>query len=458
MTLKKCILTIFSIATLSLPMAAQLEFPGQTHPSIHVAPAASTGLEGIYVIFDGNIPGSAATYRPSGSSPANSVKWSWFDERGGGFATPLPSTQTSALSSVSLSNIPGLATSQGRGIIVEYEGRQHCYWLVNYRNVECILDGLSIAPEQDCGRAALLLDGSAAPITFYTVNGVPQTLSREMELKYYTQRYNEESQSYETYLKTVLLDHASGTIRTDAPLCSTDFTLTVDRFLRQWGLDDEIVSPMTDAIAVDAVTTAIESKHNFDNEQRDDKGAMGGSGPVEVSFSATVSDAAIYREWQFTSDPTFDKIDLRIRELEVDHTFSSNGTTYVRFIAANDDNSCEYISETYQVYVGESKLDCPNAFSPGASEGVNDEWKVSYKSIIDFDCHIFNRWGQEMIHLTHPSQSWDGRYRGKLVPSGTYYYVIKATGSDGQQYKLGGDINIINYRDKGTFTNKTPAE
>lgn len=458
MTLKKYILALFSIAFLHLP-AAELDFAGQSsHSPIAITPAASTGLEGIYVIFDGNLPGATATYRPTGSSPASTVKWSWFDERGGGHATLLPSSSASNISHIDLKNIPGFETSQGRGVIVEYEGRQHCYWLVNYRNVECILDGLSIAPEQDCGRAALLLDGSAAPITFYTINGVPQTLSREMELKYYTLRYNEESQAYETYLKTVLLDHADGTIRTDAPLCSTDFTLTVDRFLRQWGLDDEVVSPMMDAIAVDAVTSAIESERKIDNEQREEKAAMGGSGPVEVSFSAAVTDAAVYREWQFTSDPSFDNIDLRIRELDVEHTFTANGTTYIRFIAANDDNTCEYISETYQVYVGESKLDCPNAFSPGASEGVNDEWKVSYKSIIDFDCHIFNRWGQEMIHLTHPSQGWDGRYKGKLVPSGTYYYVIKATGSDGQQYKLGGDINIINYRDKGTFTNKTPAE
>ena len=38
----------------------------------------------------------------------------------------------------------------------------------------------------------------------------------------------------------------------------------------------------------------------------------------------------------------------------------------------------------------------------------------------------------------------DGKYKGKYVPAGTYYYVIKARGSDGRDYKLSGDINIIN--------------
>ena len=171
---------------------------------------------------------------------------------------------------------------------------------------------------------------------------------------------------------------------------------------------------------------------------------------MEVTFTAATSDAVVYREWQFARDREFDLIDLRIQENEVTHVFSDYGTTYVRFVAGNNDNSCDYTGETYEVYVGESHLDCPNAFSPGASEGVNDEWKVSYKSIIDFDCHIFNRWGLEMAHLTHPSQGWDGRYKGKLVPSGVYYYVITATGTDGQEYKLAGDINILNYKNTNT--------
>ena len=50
-----------------------------------------------------------------------------------------------------------------------------------------------------------------------------------------------------------------------------------------------------------------------------------------------------------------------------------------------------------------------------------------------------------MTHFTDPAEGWDGTYRGKLVPPGVYYYVIKATGTDGQEYKLAGDINILKY-------------
>jgi hypothetical protein len=50
-----------------------------------------------------------------------------------------------------------------------------------------------------------------------------------------------------------------------------------------------------------------------------------------------------------------------------------------------------------------------------------------------------------MCSFTNPAEGWDGKYNGKAVPAGVYYYVIKAEGSDGVKYNLSGDINIINY-------------
>ena len=76
------------------------------------------------------------------------------------------------------------------------------------------------------------------------------------------------------------------------------------------------------------------------------------------------------------------------------------------------------------------------------------EWKVAYKSIVEFKCWIFNRWGEQIYHYQDPSGGWDGRYHGKLVPPGVYYYVIEARGADGQKYKLKGHINILRSKNK----------
>ena len=156
-------------------------------------------------------------------------------------------------------------------------------------------------------------------------------------------------------------------------------------------------------------------------------------------------------------DIEFENISMRFNELETTHTFLDYGTYYVRFMASNDAGTCDYYGATYEISVGESRLECPNAFSPGATEGVNDEWKVSYKSITSFECHIFNRWGIKVAEFSDPSQGWDGRHNGKLVPAGVYYYVIKARGADGRDYDLKGDINIINYNGTLNGTTSNPA-
>lgn len=462
---KKTLLLASVIAVYLPAVAAGLTFENYLSLSfwkpVEVTPPSSTGLDAVYVI-ETMCTDAKVSFLANGASPASSAQWYKFSNLGGGYAQPVAST-TEGNYSVAKFSPSDVADGKGIGFIVEYDGRRYCYWVVNYFKEETHLRGLNISPELECDRTPLLFDGSAARIVYYTVNGVPTTLSRDMEFIYTTLTYNEEKQQYEPEVVTEKLEYADGTIRATAPLCDTEFTLTTDRFMRQW-LDEghpqasgwvrEITSPSFHTNAISATTRAIAATRDNDNEQRDDKAPLGGSGPVDITFVADITDAVVFKEWQFSRDQQFETIDIRIQELEVPHTFNDYGTTYVRFVAGNDAGTCDFIGETYEVYVGESKLDCPNAFSPYGSEGVNDEWKVSYKSILEFDCHIFNRWGIEMAHLTDPSQGWDGRYKGKLVPSGVYYYVIKAKGTDGQDYKLSGDINILKYTSNSESTSR----
>ena len=334
--------------------------------------------------------------------------------------------------------------------------RQYLFWIINYNNHELRLGSLNPGMEADCDRMPLLFDGSAGKIVYYNFNKQPVTISRELRLEYSTMEYDAARQEYVAATAVETLDYIDGTVRVPAPLMDTDFTLSGDQFLRAWGQELSVTSSSVATTAIAATTTAVQTERDNDNEQKSDgsDGVFGGSGPVEITFTAAVTDAVVYKEWQFAFDPSFDVIDLRIQENEVVHTFSDYGTTYVRFVAGNNSGSCDFTGETYEVFIGESKLECPNAFSPEGSPGINDEWKVSYKSIIDFDCHIFNRWGQEIIRLTDPSQGWDGKYKGKYVPAGVYYYVIKAKGTDGTDYKLSGDINIIKYKEN---RNRVPS-
>ncbi len=442
-----------TLLTISVTAVAQVSFENAGGEVIEIKPPTSTGLSAVYVLPDA--ANAKVVFKSPGSQGATH-RWQRFDSRGGGFAETVPSTVNGSESSVLLGG------SDAGYIVAPSDGAaQTCFWIVNYANHECVLRELLSPAEQDCGQQRLTLDGEAGRIMYYSVTGRGETLSRGLRLSYSTLSLDEERRQWVNAEGEETLDYVSGDIICAAPLCDTDFTLSGDRFQQQWGREQTVATATVAAHSVEAATWAEQYARESDNEIKDgddsSDGSLGGSAPVRISFTAAVTDAAIYREWQFATDPEFDLIDMRVNDLEAERVFEDYGTVYVRFVCGNNEGTCEYASQTYTVNIGESRLECPNAFSPGASEGVNDLWMVSYKSITSFDCHIFNRWGVEVARLTNPSQGWDGRYKGKLVPSGVYYYVIKARGADGKSYKLSGDINIIGYKDNRSTTS-TPVE
>jgi gliding motility-associated-like protein len=64
-------------------------------------------------------------------------------------------------------------------------------------------------------------------------------------------------------------------------------------------------------------------------------------------------------------------------------------------------------------------------FSPNG-DGVNDVWEID--RIDDFpSCvvEIYNRWGEQLFRSVGYTQKWDGQYKNKPLPVGTYYYIIE---------------------------------
>lgn len=414
--------------------AAEISFSGASKEVIAVKPDASSGLSAVYVAY--GVSGLSVRYNSQGRT----VTWEKFGSMGGGSATPVDDVVTDGNYSV----LP--AVEGGCGYIITDGSTRLCFWIVDYLTSPTVINSVEMLPESDCTRASIGISGQASPIYFYSVNGRRMELSRELSLRYTTLVYDNEAAAYIQDETTVTIAGIEGHVSVDAPYCDTDFTLSGDRFLSKWGLGkQEASSPFYTAKAVTAHVDVNMQGTTPDNQQAagSDDG-LGGSAPCQIVFTAAVTDAAIYHEWQMSDTEEFDDIKFRSSDLILDYTFRDYGTTYVRLETANSDASCEWTSPSFEINIGESALICPNAFSPGASEGINDEWKVSYKSIVDFDCHIFTRWGKEVAHLTDPSQSWNGYIGGKLVPSGVYYYVIKARGADGRRYNLKGDINIIN--------------
>ncbi len=93
-----------------------------------------------------------------------------------------------------------------------------------------------------------------------------------------------------------------------------------------------------------------------------------------------------------------------------------------------------------------SQIIVPNVFSPNG-DGVNDLFFLQRgENLTDITAEIYDRWGKKVYELTTSKGQieWDGKNQyGKEVPSGTYFYIIKATGKDGVEYDLKGNVTLV---------------
>ncbi len=169
------------------------------------------------------------------------------------------------------------------------------------------------------------------------------------------------------------------------------------------------------------------------------------SAPVTINFYGHGGDDAVFYTWYFYKEEDQENHFARYTDQNIRYTFEEFGEYVIKLEVA--DRTSESVSEdTYSFRVTESFIDPPNYFSPGDSPGVNDEFRVAYKSIVRFKIAIFNRWGVKVYESSDPAQGWDGRHKGKFVNTGVYFYVIDALGADGVKYKKRGDINILRSR------------
>ena len=333
------------------------------------------------------------------------------------------------------------------GYVIEQASSTFNFWVSSYKPITALENDYSYSNMCENAR----VQGEGVTIPYRSIYGSVSAIPRKV--KYYTWEWNDEEEIPNTSVEKeqIVTPSTDNKLVFESPYEKTYITV-VDEIPTYWG--EPIVEVTTDeeflpkAIFLEAVVSQIEQEATNEVAVDVDQGSYGGSAPVDIVFEAYVNEDN-YFCWQFFNsaigpDDPSPMIYATYLDQTLDYTFKDAGTTYVRLHAENGSCSKDI---TYTIVVSESFIDAPNVFSPGVSPGVNDEWKVAYKSIVEFKCAIFDRWGVKMFDFTDPSMGWDGKYRGKYVPSGVYFYVIQAKGSDGKTYKLKGDINILRGKD-----------
>ncbi|MBD1394246.1 gliding motility-associated C-terminal domain-containing protein [Mucilaginibacter glaciei] len=104
--------------------------------------------------------------------------------------------------------------------------------------------------------------------------------------------------------------------------------------------------------------------------------------------------------------------------------------------------TCESTKVLVNITVSLPGVSIPNAFTPNR-DGVNDKWIITnldqYPGSV---VSVFSRGGQLVFNSTDYATPFDGRYKGRDLPDGVYYYLIdpKKPECTGQ---ISGSLTII---------------
>lgn len=311
-------------------------------------------------------------------------------------------------------------------------------WIIDYSQHHPVLNSIDPIEDLDrCDNLKLMLNKSD-DLFFYGTSGIRRQVRREYTIEYNDLRWSETEKKFDT--ESIRETNISGNEPIiDAPLMSTEFTLKGDQFAEYFGLNISVISTMYEAKAVETHIVAEQEKADGSFTEE-----LGGSAPAKISFYGYANEpVAYYYDWYIYKKEgnNLGEPITRYTDRDFYYTFDQSGEFVVKLEVASQESAC---TSTHQIEfkITESELDIPNFFSPGSS-GMNNEFRVHHKSIIKFKCTIFNRWGVKLHQFNDPDKGWDGKYKGKYVNPGVYYYVIEATGADGERYKKMGDINIL---------------
>lgn len=111
-----------------------------------------------------------------------------------------------------------------------------------------------------------------------------------------------------------------------------------------------------------------------------------------------------------------------LNDATLQNPVASNTVDVTFTVTANYGNGC-LVSDTMIVSLY-PEIKVNSGFSPN-SDGKNDLWVIDYlEQFPSNTVEIYNRWGELLFFSKGYQTPFDGTYKGKNLPVGTYYYVI----------------------------------
>jgi gliding motility-associated-like protein len=369
----------------------------------------------------------------------------------------LPDTITPVASGVDY-----LYAEHGEGYMIKLGELREVFWVFDYDSLRA--DITAIDAILSCTETELQLEGRIPAMQYTNLQGKRCTYPRQCRVSYMDAMWSGESEAWVDSLAQQEADFKQTVVVGASPV-ATDFTISDPLAALLELSEDSLRSPVYSPMALKANPLAIVTTRGKEGETSneverpiDPSELIRRSAPLIVTFRANALNADYY-QWNIYRGS--DRI-LQRNEAQHQYTFTEPGN-YRAVVGMSNSHDCQLDSVEFLISVSESMLTVPNVFTPNG-DGMNDEFRVVYRSIKEFHCWVYNRWGHKVYEWTDPAKGWDGTIGGKPAAEGAYYYVIRALGTDAESdyilkplytkklkkqelpigvYQLSGDIYLI---------------
>jgi len=161
-------------------------------------------------------------------------------------------------------------------------------------------------------------------------------------------------------------------------------------------------------------------------------------GTITLNGSQSTTSAGYSYLW--TSDNAANTISNPV-SLVTAATVNTVSPEFILTVQANGVDSACFASDTLRVNIVPNLI-IPNVFSPN-EDGNHDLFEIHgiefYPEAI---LNVYNQWGEHVFKSGkgYPDK-WDGKRHGKILPVGTYYYVLSL--KDGKTADRSGIVSIL---------------
>ena len=318
----------------------------------------------------------------------------------------------------------------GEGYMVKVGAERDVFWVFDYEQLRPTIS--LIEAELDCERTMLHLEGELPKISYTRLSGKQMTYPRNCHVEYMSAAWSEDT---EMWVDSVAIEELTleQEMTVAASPVATDYAIS-DMLAEQLGVAaDTLRSPVYQPVALKAhpvtITTTRGKQGEMSNEVNrpyspDD--VLNMSAPLEVLFKANGLNAEYY-QWKLYKGSS-----LMLTRSDAEHRYIFTDKGNYRAVVAISNSHCQLDSVEFTISISESMVVVPNVFTPNG-DGTNDEFRVVYRSLKEFHCWVYNRWGHLVYEWSDPAKGWDGTIGGRPAAEGAYFYVIRALGTDADE-------------------------